>query len=324
MLWDAARVNENLNVVLISPNAQEIYEERLRFVNREKKDPSRIQGRVVCLPYSFKGIIYQLKNQYVEPLKILLDEEKNIVHEERKGYNVEALEGRWQNLAIRFAEKEFLLKTEYILEKKLNKKWSELKFDVPDYKIELTFKSFLHSLIANDEYVQRWLERFNEIMNFINSDYLHARVTYCGRLSIQVGIHLNCSGKDVSSLIKLFEDFVREKNIKVNMVDLNKRQLIEGNENIQRLEHFIAYLDKIKTSMSLEEYFIFRPELNVNQHLKTMSSKLIEYSQQTQNFPEIDKLSIEMDDLVTANEKREIENIFGGKTFQFSAPKGQP
>ena len=60
MLWDAARINENLHVILIAPNAQEIFEYKLRYVNREKKDPSRIQDRVICLPYPFETIIYQL------------------------------------------------------------------------------------------------------------------------------------------------------------------------------------------------------------------------------------------------------------------------
>jgi hypothetical protein len=172
MLWDASRVNENLHVILISPNAQEIFEDKLRYVNREKKDPSRIQDRVICLPYTFKSIIFQIKNHYIEILRHISDEQEKVVEEERKGHHVE---NQWRELLFQCIEAEFLSKAEYILEEKLRKDWDELPFNDLEYKTRLSFKSLLHSVITKDEYVDRWIKRLNGLLEILDAKKLRVR-----------------------------------------------------------------------------------------------------------------------------------------------------
>jgi len=88
MLWDAARVNENLHVILIAPNAQQIYENKLKLINKKQNDLSQIHDRVLCLPYPFSTAIYQLKNHYLGELTQFLNTFAGALDTERTGFGV--------------------------------------------------------------------------------------------------------------------------------------------------------------------------------------------------------------------------------------------
>ena len=282
------------------------------ILNKEKKDPSRIQGRVVCLPYTFKGIIYRLKNYYIEPLKIFIDREKDIIQQERRGDNVE---GQWQNLAIHFVETEFLSKTEYILDEKLHKKWNELKFDSQDQSFLLSFQGFMHSLVAEDNaLLKKWQDRFNDSINFLNSDGLTVTVN-----NRTVSIWISCAGKGTPELIKLFEKLAGEKAKILSLIDPKQRQSIELDGNMQKIEKLRTYLTEIKTALLWENYLSLRSNLSENQQLEAIRRKLAECAQESPpNYGEIDKLQYDLEKFILDIEKREVEGFFGGKNFRFS------
>jgi len=59
---DSAKENENLSIILISPNASRIFNEKLRYRDEEKSIQSPLFSRVICFNYSFGSV---LRNNYL-------------------------------------------------------------------------------------------------------------------------------------------------------------------------------------------------------------------------------------------------------------------
>ena len=313
MLWDAARVNENLHVILISPKAQEIYDDKIRYVNKESKDPSRIQDRVICLPYTFKSIIPQLKNNYVKVIRDALVKEAQIIEEEKKGIRVEYY---WQELLFRYVETEFFSRTQFILDEKLHKKWKELKFDVPDYGIELCFKGFMHSLITNYD-IETWTSRFNDSMRFLDIEGLHIDADETG-----VSISFENAGKKLDDILTLFERLSSEKTQKLTAIEPQVRQAIEANVNMQRFEQTKSYFLKLKEGFTIRQYLAFRNNVTEKNRLKELFKKIVASPVKTalilpeELIPGI-PTQRRLRDLIRQVERRELEKIIGGSTFRF-------
>lgn len=62
VFFESAKENEKLTIVLISPNAGEIFKEKLKYRDEEKSIESPIADRVICFNYSFGSV---LKNNYL-------------------------------------------------------------------------------------------------------------------------------------------------------------------------------------------------------------------------------------------------------------------
>ncbi len=69
MLWDVARKNRDLQLVLVDPNAHHLYDEKLKYYDRQRQIPSSWYERVVCLPYKFEEVFPYLKNYYIKNLR---------------------------------------------------------------------------------------------------------------------------------------------------------------------------------------------------------------------------------------------------------------
>jgi len=67
LFWEAAHKNEHLRVVLISPSATRIYEEKLK--SYPEGPPSSLSERVLTLPYRFEWVLPMLLDQFVSPLR---------------------------------------------------------------------------------------------------------------------------------------------------------------------------------------------------------------------------------------------------------------
>lgn len=79
IILDAARKNKNMNLILVSPDAFEIYFEKLKYYeNTENKVPSSLDGRVICLPYKFEDVFKNIRNHYLKYLKKGIEDEKNL------------------------------------------------------------------------------------------------------------------------------------------------------------------------------------------------------------------------------------------------------
>ncbi|MFW5895441.1 MAG: SIR2 family protein [archaeon] len=61
ILWEAFRKNPDLRMIFISPNAPEIYEDKLKFYKPVGENvPSSAKGKVITLPLKFEDIIGEL------------------------------------------------------------------------------------------------------------------------------------------------------------------------------------------------------------------------------------------------------------------------
>lgn len=69
IFWDAARKNKELILILIDPNAFQIYSEKLEYYSKSDKIPSSLKGKVVTLPFYFESVFRELKAQYLNNLK---------------------------------------------------------------------------------------------------------------------------------------------------------------------------------------------------------------------------------------------------------------
>lgn len=307
MLWDAARINENLHVVLILPHAQETYENKLKYINKEQKFPSGICDKTVCLPYPFGTIISRLKNHYLSALREILEKEKDLEQAERRGENTE-----WQNVFQKCVETEFLSKAEYILEEKMRKNWDKLNFDGSNYKILFSFKGLLHSVIAKDGYTDRWLKRFNDSLEFLKTENLRI---HSAEQNFYVFFEHQESKYLIGQIISIVESLLTEKANKLQMLSPRfENSLNIISKSLSKLGELKNYLDTMRNRISWQDYLTLRSDAPEAEKIKELSHNLP--SHQPQNFPKMQTPEKFLDSLILTVERRTLEKIFGGKTFQ--------
>ena len=85
MIWDAARKNKALTMVLVDPKAAELYHGTLEFYDDNHTIESSLAGRVVCLPYCFEKVLPFLKLGIVDNLREGLAQESTAHTSERQG-----------------------------------------------------------------------------------------------------------------------------------------------------------------------------------------------------------------------------------------------
>lgn len=69
IIWDAARKNKELHLILIDPNAYQIYKKRLKHYDDNHTIHSSLDGKVICLPYLFEKVLPSVKN-YLNNLRV--------------------------------------------------------------------------------------------------------------------------------------------------------------------------------------------------------------------------------------------------------------
>ena len=300
MLWDAARVNEDLHVILVSPNSHQIFEEKLKFTNREKNDSSRIHDRVVCLPYTFSKIVGKLKNHYVTKLRSIDVDNKRLLEEERYGNKPS-----WINILKDCIDAEFMSKAEAIL-KKIDLDWNRIGFNLPQEAMIYSFKGLLHSVIAKDGQENIWLKRLNDSFEILSIYALNAS-------TIQVSGFNLCFEDEVAhsaypfGLIsaKFIKPLLAERDSKSELVGYFDKSLVRMDESIARLYRLDGYLEKFGGKIEWTEYF----ESRVGYKQKKALEKKVAGNLQVE-FPRVQELLLNI-------ERNELEKIYGGATFQF-------
>lgn len=102
MLWDAARINDNLIMVLIDPKAYDIYESHLCYYDADHKIPSSLGGRTICLPYDFSKILVHLRTTILNNFEDALAEQNAQLQKGVKGEKAD-----WRQAAVLFSNCEF-------------------------------------------------------------------------------------------------------------------------------------------------------------------------------------------------------------------------
>lgn len=218
MLWDAARVNEDLLIIFISPNAREVFDNKLKFI--EKDSPSRIQDRVICLSYPFCTVISELKNHYLRNLLKLCETEKeNINNEKSQGFT------NWRDTLQLAIDAEFLTKAETIIGK-LGDNWAELGYGRlldPNW-LRYAIKGLLSSIIVNDEHENIWIKRINQMLERINADGLQLKNIQQSGFSIVFRFPSGGDGYyeiDTRDLINWIEPVFLRKRTKSSIIGSN-------------------------------------------------------------------------------------------------------
>lgn len=84
IMWDAARKNRKLTMLIIDPAAYEIYTKRLEF-HKDSLTPSPLQGRVICLPYLFERYFPALRRGTLDNLSAGINNAREANHKKALG-----------------------------------------------------------------------------------------------------------------------------------------------------------------------------------------------------------------------------------------------
>lgn len=303
VLWDAARKNENLYVVLVNPEAQSILKEKLEFVEKEdEKSKSSIHDRVICLPYPFSTVIYRLKNHYLDKLSRFSEEEKTAIESEKKEIPIE-----WERLLRFCIDCEFLTRAENILKEKIGRRWIEIPFDQPQTRALYAIKAMLHSVIAKDGFENEWLVRVNESINFFSTENLLVSDPDESGFQLRFKLSSDVTPSFKTTIDQWVQPILNERNDKLKL--LTNRfdwKLLATEESFKTLEGFRDYLSQLQGGIGWEEYFRLR---NGHGELDRMKEFLQNRSTQ-ERFEKLKELVLEI-------ERKELAKIFGGTTFQF-------
>jgi hypothetical protein len=164
----AAERNRKFVVFLVSPNAYEVYDQKLRchkdeqFPKRFRRSytpkplPSQLNGRVICLNYKFEKVFPLLKNNYLKPLIAAQEQNNKIKYMEMDG-NFET----WMTCLRNYIDCEYIERADKIIQelgwkKILSKDWLS--------SFEISYKGLLTSLLYDEESLKStWKDYFAQV-----------------------------------------------------------------------------------------------------------------------------------------------------------------
>ncbi len=129
IFFEAAQKNKDLTIFLISPHAGKIYDDKLKFIDKDKIRPSSLEGRVICWNYPMEIV---LKDYYLyRSLRKLSDILKGleVAHEfkRERGSKVGAFQHGVQEVVSNCIEIGYTSMAEKVLEKELGITVNNLK-----------------------------------------------------------------------------------------------------------------------------------------------------------------------------------------------------
>jgi hypothetical protein len=156
ILWDAARINKDLHVILIAPKAYQIYFKKLKYYDDNSLISSSLNGKVICLPYLFEKVCPYLRNHYIKNLKVGLQCE-NIRREEERG----GQKANWIYCIKHFIDAEYTEKVEEI-ESFLQRDHFDLATDLK-LSLELPLKMAVNLFAGGqEEKADKYYQDFND------------------------------------------------------------------------------------------------------------------------------------------------------------------
>ena len=256
MFWDIARKNRALNLILVDPNAYQIYLEKLKYYDSRKKKRSSLDGRVICLPYEFEKIFPCLKNEYLKNLREGLACDFSAQKDEMEGKKA-----NWVSCLKPFVNSEYTEKLESILKDKINRIDLDTTWEL---NIELYLRMFLNFLAGNQETkLQEYLNKFIGYLKIVFVEKIHIELISEREIPfIRIGfnyIKINGGSNDarVYDLTKLMEKLLLVIDSKVKMFIRKSDKKSESlKQMIMELE---SYLKKFSGGeIKLEEYLTMR------------------------------------------------------------------
>ncbi len=155
IFFEAAQKNKDLTIFLISPDAGKIYDENLKFIDRDKRKTSPLEGRVICWNYPMENVLKDnCLYRSLGKLSGILKELEEAREIERKiGSKVGAFEHGMQEVVSKCIDIGYTSMAEKVLEKELfitvdNLKESVLFVDSANDKLRLLCGLGVHHLYS--------------------------------------------------------------------------------------------------------------------------------------------------------------------------------
>ena len=258
ILLDAARSNSDLTILLVDPKAARIYQERLKYFDRNSQIRSSLDGRVVCLPYKFEDVLPLLKNHYLNYLRVGLSHLSTCTSNERLGIKTNWLECLLPLLNAEHTEKvEALLQEGKISRSEIGEQWQ--------IDVELNLKLALN-LAANARTTEakRYLATLRQVLYTLMHDRLGVEPARIGSGKVGItfvfGMVIQTGGSSHISKSTL-ELFLKEQYEYV----LTRSKMTTSDTFIMEfsfLATIIKYLRSLSTErISFDEYMSMRKSL---------------------------------------------------------------
>ena len=308
MLWDAGRVNDDLRIVLVDPKAQEHFEKKLRFIDKDREAPSRIHDRIVCLPYPFHTVIGQLRNHYLRKLDSISRLERDFIAKERYDQKSE-----WERLLKICIECEFSTKSESILKEKIRKRWVEIPFSFNYTRTLYGVKAMLHSVIAKDGFEDEWLTRVNESLEVLSIDNLQTSSLDESGFILEFKVSPDFTPKFTNIIKKWIDPVLNERNDKLKLLSTKfEKNLVRTEESFKRWERFRDYLARLQGRIKWKKYLELRSKSEGIGSINDLLSggTAITSTNKESHFHKLQELVLNI-------ERKKLKTVFGGKTFQF-------
>lgn len=304
----ASRTNKELILILITPEAYQIYYNSLkRHSDTEFRHgyahedidskgfdvdiESDLKGRVICLPYTIEKILPKLKNEYLD----------KVIEAEKYDKTLNAISPKdsideWKKCLKLYMECEYLEKVDRLLDRldEQGLSWNEMFSTDWKYTFEVSIRGLINSVICGDLYHQRkWKSRLDKITHYFSLDnFLFIPELGAKTITIPPNIKLyfqvqksNVSSEDVvQSMQDKIIPFIRSK-LSVLQDGHSKQdtlaQLLTG------LEGYTVYISSWQpSSMTFDRYFDMRKNVNQNQFVKLSDAYKKFYHSETENDQE--------------------------------------
>jgi hypothetical protein len=142
IIYDSVKNNRNIYLIIIDPEANRIYHDRLEYQDVSKTIETELKGRVVCLPYVFEGAFPLLKEYYLKNLNEGLMKWKRLQKEE----DLAEIEVHWKKCLVPLAKAEFCELVENIVNTK-SIKWEDI---ATENKVEIYLHMAINLLLNNE------------------------------------------------------------------------------------------------------------------------------------------------------------------------------
>jgi uncharacterized protein YbcI len=321
IFWDAARTNKDLVMIFISPNSNEIYENKLKDYeipelphsfssDFEPEDfdacfPSSLSGRVICLPHRFEDVLSYLKNLYLKELKSGIVNEKDDKEKENRGET-----GFWYNCLRSYANCEHIDKVAEVSEK-LN--WIQVLTDRIEFSVEVCFKVVLsYFALGRETESNEWRGRLKSALELLSVDNLSLELVSSKPFRFRLSFHpRKQSIINFSTILTALTEVIEAVKRKRTLVKKERAQVIET--LYKNLELFIRYLSLFQVEIDLNQYLEMKKD---RRQAKWFEEKTHEFEVATSEGEK--QILEQIKQAILVNERSELERIFGGYAFQLT------
>lgn len=252
ILWDAARKNRNLNLVIIDPKAYQIYSEKLKHYDSKSRVPSSLDGRVVCLPYKFEAVFPLVKDHYLKNFRDGLACVADQRQSELKGRKAD-----WRTCLKPFVDAEHVEKAEETLEKidpsEIEGNW-QLSLELP-LKIGLSLAAS-----GQRDKAESYLRRFGSRLRIILVERLNVEV-----ISSVIRINFNYVPTDSGShfvdgakMKNFIESLYQYAETRSEMIATRSDQVDEITEKLDRIRSYLTPIEE--QGINIDRYIQVREE----------------------------------------------------------------